>query len=154
MAHVKAWSTQPIRTLYIDGMDRWIGTRLGRFFLEGMRLEKSRTESIHYPQSSSQRSHSEFRPYIPPLPLSDIPRYNMEEQIAENKMLLSLYRDEAKRTTRTPRFTFCSYIRLLKVLHIKSPPTKGSNSPWLNRLFIHASFLMKLAYRFVDLSTI
>ena len=86
-------------------MDWW--TRMGRFFLEGMLLEKSRTESIHYPQSSSQRSHSEFRPYIPPLPLSDIPRYNMEEQIAENKMLLSLYRDEAKRTTRTPRFTFC-----------------------------------------------
>jgi hypothetical protein len=75
---------------------------MGRFFLQGLRLEEPRANSIHYPRSS-QRILTSFTPYIPPLPLANVARYQIEPQIEENKKLLDLYGDEAKRTLHSYR---------------------------------------------------
>lgn len=75
---------------------------MGRFFLDGLRLEESRTNSIHYPRVS-KRILTNFQPYIPSLPLSNVARYQIELQTEENKRLLGLYRDEAKRTLHSYR---------------------------------------------------
>ena len=71
--------------------------RMGRFFLQGLRLEEPRRNSIHYPQSSKQII-TNFQPYIPPLPLANVEQYQIELEKEENKRLLALYEDEAKRT--------------------------------------------------------
>ncbi|XP_073386576.1 uncharacterized protein [Physcomitrium patens] len=71
--------------------------RMGRFFLNGLYLEKPRAKSISYLQPI-EATETNFRPYIPPLPLANIARYQIEAQIEDNKHLLNLYREEAKRT--------------------------------------------------------
>jgi len=70
---------------------------MGRFFLNGLRLEETRVKSIHYP-STNKQILTNFQPYIPPLPLANVARYQIDLQVEENKRLLGLYRDEAKRT--------------------------------------------------------
>lgn len=75
---------------------------MGRYFLDGLRLEETRSNSIHYPNVNKQ-TLKKFQPYIPPLPLANVARYQIELQIEENKRLLGLYRDEAKRTLHSYR---------------------------------------------------
>jgi hypothetical protein len=77
--------------------NRLKNTKMGRFFLNGLRLEETRVKSIHYP-SANKQILTNFQPYIPPLPLANVAKYQIELQIEENKRLLGLYRDEAKRT--------------------------------------------------------
>lgn len=97
------------------------------FFLNGLYLEKPRAKSISYLQPI-EATETNFRPYIPPLPLANIARYQIEAQIEDNKHLLNLYREEAKRTLCSYRFNYLQ-LYVMSIYRKASAKASMENSP-------------------------
>lgn len=146
MARVKAWPTKPIHTLYIDGWIDGLGPDWEDFSSkECVWRNRERRASITHTLPPNEVTRSFALTFH---------HFHWATSLA------TTWKNKSQKTRccfpcigmkpSVPHEPRGSHFAATP-LKSPSPLPKGGNSLWLNRLFIHASFLMKLAYWSVDL---
>ncbi|BBN05227.1 hypothetical protein MPTK1_3g11390 [Marchantia polymorpha subsp. ruderalis] len=93
----------------VNSEKRRVNCKTGKYFLQNTNTARGRfcddsavpqeTRHLSFVSGFNKRQHSKrasvAKPFIPPLPLKSLPKFDLDEQLSFNQEILSAYRDES-----------------------------------------------------------